>query len=39
MFQGSPRQPPAGHRQEVALLGVNLRPPQATRKGWPYERL
>src|SRR5579885_1224785 len=22
----------------VALLGVNLRPPQATRKGWPYER-
>src|SRR5579885_596194 len=28
----------AGHPQGVALIGVNLRPPQATRKGWPYYR-
>src|SRR5579883_2779142 len=26
----------AGHPQGVALLGVNLRPSQATRQGWPY---
>src|SRR5579884_152393 len=25
-----------GYQQGVPLIGVNFRPPQATRKGWPY---
>src|SRR5579883_811889 len=26
----------AGHPPGMALIGVNFRPPQATRQGWPY---
>src|SRR5579885_679281 len=33
-----PCQPDAGHPPGVALIGVHFRPPQATRKGWPYYR-